>query len=79
MKNETLEEAAKRYSYGGREGGHRTPFLEGVKWQKERSYSKEDMRKAFIAGFTPKITTTLNDAFNKWVEQFKNKYYDTNK
>jgi len=71
MKKETLEEATKRYSYGGREGGHRTPFLEGVKWQQERSYSEEDMRKAFIAGFTPKITTTLNDSFNKWFEQFQ--------
>lgn len=40
---ETLEEASKRYSYGGREGGHRTPFLEGIKWQTERSYSKQDM------------------------------------
>ena len=68
---ETLEEASKRYSYGGREGGHRTPFLEGVKWQQERSYSEEDMRKAFIAGFTPKITTTLNDSFNKWFEKLK--------
>jgi hypothetical protein len=37
MKNETLEEAAKRYSYGGREGGHRTSFLEGVKWQEEKT------------------------------------------
>jgi len=71
MKKETLEEASNRYSYGGREGGHRTPFLEGVKWQQERSYTEEDMRKAFIAGFTPKITTTLNDSFNKWFEQFK--------
>lgn len=71
MEKETLEEASKRYSYGGREGGHRTPFLEGVKWQQERSYSEEDMRKAFIAGFTPKLTTTLNDSFNKWLEQLK--------
>lgn len=71
MKTETLEEATERYSYGGREGSHRTPFLEGVKWQQERSYSEEDMRKAFIAGFTPKITTTLNDSFNKWFETFK--------
>ena len=43
MKYETLEEASKRYSYGGREGGHRTPFLEGVKWQMERSYTEQDM------------------------------------
>lgn len=43
MKQETLEEASKRYSYGGREGGHRTPFLEGVKWQQERSYSEDEV------------------------------------
>lgn len=71
MKSETLEEASERYSYEGREGGHRKPFLEGAKWQQERSYSEDDMRKAFIAGFTPKITTTLNDSFNKWFEQLK--------
>ena len=41
--------------------------------QQERSYSEEDMRKAFIAGFTPKLTTTLNDSFNKWSEQYKKK------
>lgn len=43
---------------------------DGTKLQEERSYSEEDMRKAFIAGFTPKLTTTLNDSFNKWFEQF---------
>lgn len=43
MKKETLQEASQRYSYGGREGGHRTPFLEGVKWQMERSYSEEEV------------------------------------
>ena len=47
---------------------------DGIKWQAERRmYSEEDMKKAFIAGFTPKITTTLNDSFNKWFEQFKKK------
>lgn len=43
MKKETLQEASQRYSYGGREGGHRTPFLEGVKWQMERSYSEDEV------------------------------------
>jgi hypothetical protein len=46
-------------------------YDKGAKWQQERSYSEEDMRKAFIAGFTPKITTTLNDSFNKWFKTFK--------
>ena len=73
MKTETLEEASKRYSYGGREGGHRTPFLEGVKWQQERSYSDENMRKAFCAGFASNVTSSINDAFEKWFEQFNKK------
>lgn len=46
MKQETLEQAAEKYSYGGREGGHRKPFLEGAKWQQERSYSEQDLRQA---------------------------------
>jgi hypothetical protein len=71
MKSETLDEASKRYSYGGREGGHRTPFLEGVKWQEQRSYNEENMRKAFCAGFSSNVTSSINDAFQKWFEQFK--------
>jgi hypothetical protein len=71
MTKETLEEASNRYSYGGREGGHRTPFLEGVKWQQERSYSEEDMRRAFCRGFGANIKTSINDAFYEWFEQFK--------
>ena len=43
MKKETLQEASQRYSYGGRKGGHRTPFLEEVKWQMERSYSEDEV------------------------------------
>ena len=72
MKQETLEEAAKNYAeeYKGEEQDPWYDFMEGARWQQERSYSEEDMRKAFIAGFTPKLTTTLNDSFNKWFEQF---------
>ena len=69
---ETLEEAA-LIRYGSDQflwAKQRDGFVEGARWQQERSYSEEDMRKAFIAGFTPKLTTTLNDSFNKWFEQF---------
>ena len=41
-------------------------FIAGAKWQQERSYSEEDMRKAFewgLAHFT----------FEEWIKQFKNK------
>lgn len=33
MKSETLEEAAEKYPYGGREGSQRKAFIEGAKWQ----------------------------------------------
>lgn len=83
IKQETLEEAANNYLQHcrGRNNIHlsnvihaercKNDFKAGAKWQQERSYSEDDMRKAFIAGFTPKITTTLNDSFNKWFEQLK--------
>ena len=67
MKKETLYEASQRYSYEGREGGHRTPFLEGVKWQQERSYSEEDMEIAFGTMSTNWI------CFDEFIEQFKKK------
>lgn len=34
-------------------------FIEGAKWQQERSYSEEDLKTAFING-------TLTDLFNTW-------------
>ena len=70
---ETIEEAAERFVNNTRLKNPKSIFCEGAKWQQERSYSGDDMRKAFIAGFTPKITTTLNDSFNKWFEQLKKK------
>lgn len=33
MKTETIEEAAAKYLYGGREGSQRKAFIEGAKWQ----------------------------------------------
>jgi hypothetical protein len=54
-------------------------FKQGAKWQQERSYSEEDMRKAFIAGGNSFIEE--DDAYGseyhkymeKWFEQFKKK------
>ena len=46
-------------------------FENGKHWQQERSYSEEDMRKAFCAGFASNVTSSINDAFEKWFEQFK--------
>jgi hypothetical protein len=52
-------------------------FVEGAKWQQERMYSEEDMRKAFIAGGNSQIEEdddygTEYDAYmEEWFLQFK--------
>ena len=66
MKKETLQEASQRYSYGGREGGHRTPFLEGVKWQQERSYSEEE-----AYNITQQLRIKLKSGVLKWQDDFE--------
>ena len=56
MEKETLEEVAERlYSEDIMWGmdlnkDTKNAFIEGAKWQKERSYSEEDMLKSFMAG-----------------------------
>jgi hypothetical protein len=89
---ETLEEAAERLypiSKGGsmwmpskddcNKANKQEGFIEGAKWQEERMYSEEDMRKAFIAGGNSQIEEdddygTEYDAYmEKWLEQHKKK------
>ena len=78
MKQETLEEVAKRYASQFIKGMiiyH--AFIEGAEWQAERMYSEEDMRKAFIAGGNSQIEEdddygTEYDAYMEdWFNQFK--------
>jgi hypothetical protein len=79
MKQETLEEAAENYSEGWGNNNDKESFIEGAKWQQERMYSEEDMRKAFIAGGNSQIEEdddygTEYDAYmEEWFEQFKKK------
>jgi len=82
-KQETIEEVAKKYSElqaGTFTPPHKTTyeqgFEDGAKWQSERMYSKEDMREAFKANYTPFSATNIGDVeqdFQKWFEQFKKK------
>lgn len=65
MKKETIEEAAEKYPYGGREGSQRKAFIKGAKWQEERSYSEKDMEIAF-----GNISTNWI-CFEEFIEQFK--------
>ena len=75
MKQETLEEAMKKYPLINQRIG----FKEGAKWQQKRSYSEEDMEIVEIsssdANYIPHYQTKegqlLATKFN--VKQFKNK------
>ena len=80
MNKETLEEAAEKFAddctlvsdaaaYKG--------FIDGAKWQQERMYSAEDMRKAYDQGIDDSFDIGFSNKddtnFNKWFEQFKKK------
>ena len=43
MKQETIEEAAKNHSNQTIRDDSEKSFIEGAKWQQERSYSEEDL------------------------------------
>ena len=79
MKQETLEEAAERY--WAKQPYNEDAFMEGAKWQQERSYSEEDMKLSFEAGYDRNTLESLEipDSeqdyrnFKEWLEQFKKK------
>ena len=81
MKQETPEEAAERiYPIVSNEYLWHVPietrkiFIEGAKWQQERSYSEEDMKDAYIQGTLGlEYKKNFNESFYKWFEQFKKK------
>jgi molecular chaperone GrpE (heat shock protein) len=88
MKQETLEEAAERILANNIDGLRDALkdddlffFYKGViqcygeamaEWQKQNSYSEEDMKKAFNSS---SLTNMLDvyDSFEEFIEQFKNK------
>jgi len=76
-KQETLEEDAERYiqeniaPYSENKYMYKKCFIDGAKWQQERSYSEEDMIEAFLAGVEKESYRGLN--FDDWFEQFKKK------
>jgi hypothetical protein len=78
---ETLEEAIKR-EYETRKFNSDFPFDPqsfklGAKWQQERMYSEEDMRKAYNQGiddsFDMGFSSKDDTNFNAFIEQFKKK------
>ena len=75
-KQETLEEAAEKYTNNP---FTKAGFIEGAKWQQERSYSEEEVKKAFEHGITFKeySISTCKEAkdaeFICLLKQFKKK------
>jgi len=68
-KQETLEEVAERISIGIREEDYKDGFIEGAKWQKERSYSEEEVLQLLLR----LQQTESYDNLYGWFEQFKKK------
>ena len=75
MKQETLEEAAKRI-YGTDESKdvEYYAFILGAKWQQERMYSEEEVMDILLLSYSSISDKSLAGAdLRKWFEQFKKK------
>jgi len=81
MKQETLEQAAERlYPDKGYEDElycdigeyNRELFIEGAKWQAERMYSYDELRRiAYNAYCFGQFEGVTEGQFNKWIVEFK--------
>jgi hypothetical protein len=91
----TIEEAAKEFVLSHDFSQLTNPnhlanrcFQYGAKWQQERMYSEEDLRKAYFSGISstgegwngeyangndPNIEEIFSEGFTQWFEQFKKK------
>ena len=81
-KQETLEEVAERlYPNKSTKGWidqysaiQRIHFIEGAKWQQEKSYSEEDLKSAFLDGWQLKDgDLPFPKAKKKWFKEIKKK------
>jgi hypothetical protein len=85
---ETLEEAAKKYANKNgdipttelEDAIFKQGFIDGAKWQQEKSYSEEDMKEAFRIGFNlgcNAVESLTNEIAEEWfkngLKKFKNK------
>ena len=73
--SEIKEAAESKYGIGYGAVDSINAFIEGAKWQQERSYSEEDMAESFMACWKANIPEGFECklAFNEWFEQFKKK------
>jgi hypothetical protein len=88
LKQETLEEAAENYGWRIKTNTFSDPvkanelansakqdFINGAKWQQERSYSEEDMAESFMACWKANVPEGFECklSFKEWFEQYKKK------
>ncbi len=79
MKKETLEEAAKKHATNTGMMLHTSPekkesFIAGAKWQEERMYSEEEVKRLAFTAMDYKTERIINLSEKlKWFEQFKKK------
>ena len=83
LKQETLEEAAEKYLQECRLLNNihlsnpihaercKNNFIAGAKWQSEKMYSEDDLRKAYRWGTT--VNNGTKEHFNEWLKKFKKK------
>jgi hypothetical protein len=71
---ETLEEAVKEHMKGwGGITNSENSFIEGAKWQQERSYSEEEVLDILRKSHSIEQTSKMDSWITKWFEQFKKK------
>jgi hypothetical protein len=70
MKRETIEEAAANLADPNI--CKTDNWIAGAKWQAERMYSEEDLRRAYTVGKHGGVNQTYYD-FDEWFEQYKKK------
>ena len=72
-KQETLEEAAEnKYGLSDKYSKNRIGFIEGAKWQQERSYSEEEVYHILVE-HTAFLFQGGKSTLTEWFEQFKKK------
>ena len=74
MRKETIEEVANKYVPQSKKWTIRDIFIDGAKWQQERSYSEEEVLTILHKRDMYKWEEHLEVlSLNEWFEQFKNK------
>ena len=75
IEKETIEEAAEnKYGLSDKYSKNRIGFINGAKWQQERSYSEEEVMDILLLSYSSISDKSLAGAdLRKWFKQFKNK------